>query len=144
MACGRGREPCPTLVAALAGCKIEPAVPIQRPASSAGLDATSERSTIAGMPLETGNCFITIFDEKRQVLPGAIASLTADDAPRVEVADAQGQCLFWMLAPGTWSLKVQMDGYCTLDYPSVVINVGRNTSLEVTLSLAVIDVIVSE
>lgn len=117
---------------------------LPRPASSAGLDATSERSTIAGVPLETGNCYITICDENRQVLPGATASLAAGDAPRVEIADAQGQCKFWNLPPGLWALKVQMEGYSTLNYPSVMINVGRVTSLEVTLSLAVIDVIVVE
>ena len=92
------------------------------------------------MPLETGNCFITVVDENRQALPGAIASLTAGDAPRVEIADAQGQCKFWMLPPGVWALEVQMEGYCTINYPSIVINVGRDTSVEVTLSLAVIDV----
>lgn len=92
------------------------------------------------MPLETGNCFVAVFDENRQVLPGAIVSLTMGDAPRVEITDAQGQCLFWMLAPGSWALEVQLEGYCTFNYPNIVINVGRNTSLEVTLSLAVIDV----
>ena len=96
------------------------------------------------MPLETGNCFMTIVDEEGRVLPGAIATMQAGDAPRVEVADAQGQCLFWSLSPGTWALEVQLEGYSTLDYPNVVISVGRQTSLEVTLSLAVIDVIVSE
>ena len=92
------------------------------------------------MPLETGNCFVAVFDENGQVLPGAIVSLTMYDAPRVEITDAQGQCLFWSLAPGTWALEVKLAGYSTLDYPNVVISVGRQTSLEVTLSLAVIDV----
>jgi hypothetical protein len=108
------------------------------------LDAASERSTIAGMPLETGNCFVAVFDENRQVLPGAIATMEAGDAPRVEIADAKGECLFWSLAPGSWALEVKLEGYSTLNYPNVVISVGRQTNLEVTLSLAVIDVIVME
>ena len=102
-----------------------------------------DRNNIAGMggALETGNCFMTIVDEEGRVLPGALATMDAFDAPRVEIADAQGRCQFWLLPPGVYSLEVQLEGYSTLRYPTVSIGVGRNVELEVRLSPAVLEVI---
>jgi hypothetical protein len=57
------------------------------------------------------------------------------------VTNAQGQFRFLSLAPGSYSLKAELEGYSTIDYPNIVINVGRNTSIEITLSAAVEDVI---
>ena len=94
-----------------------------------------------GGALETGNCFMTIVDEERRVLPGALATMDSFDAPRVETADAQGRCLFWRLPPGVYSLEVQLEGYSTLWFPTVSIAVGRNVELEVMLSPAVLEVI---
>jgi hypothetical protein len=94
-----------------------------------------------GGALETGNCFMTIVDEEGRVLPGALATMDAFDAPRVEIADAQGRCQFWRLPPGVYSLEVQLEGYSTLRCPTVSIGVGRNVELEVRLSPAVLEAI---
>lgn len=91
--------------------------------------------------LTTGNCFVSVMDRTRQALPGAITTFGGPIAPQVEIADAQGQCRFLQLPPGTYSLECRLDGYSTVMFPSVPIAVGRNVSLEVTLDPAVIDVI---
>ncbi len=38
-------------------------------------------------------------------------------------------------------MKAELEGFSTIDYPNIVINIGRNTQIEVKLSAAVEDVI---
>jgi hypothetical protein len=91
--------------------------------------------------LQSGNLFGTVTDDKGAVLPGVTATLTGNGAPQVQVTNAQGQFRFLNLSPANYSLKAELEGFSTIDYPNVAINVGRNTSIEVKLSAAVEDVI---
>src|SRR4029079_14598573 len=43
------------------------------------------------------------------------------------------------LSPGTYGIKAELQGFSTVDYPNIVINVGRNTTIELSLSAAVED-----
>lgn len=87
--------------------------------------------------LTTGNCFVSVTDHEGQALPGATTIIEGNGAPRVQITDAQGQCRFLELPPGTYSLECQLEGYSTCSFPNLAIAVGRNSSLEVALSLAV-------
>ncbi len=91
--------------------------------------------------LQTGNLYGTVKDDQGSPLPGVTVTLTGGGAPQVQVTNAQGQFRFLGLAPGSYALKAELEGFSTIDYPNIVINVGRNTSIEVTLSAAVEDVI---
>jgi hypothetical protein len=91
--------------------------------------------------LQTGNLYGTVNDEQGAALPGVTVTLTGGGAPQVQVTNAQGQFRFLGLAPGGYALKAELEGFSTVDYPNIVINIGRNTSIEVTLSAAVEDVI---
>jgi hypothetical protein len=91
--------------------------------------------------LQTGNLYGTVNDEQGAALPGVTVTLTGGGAPQVQVTNAQGQFRFLSLAPGSYALKAELEGFSTVDYPNIVINVGRNTTIEVTLSAAVEDVI---
>ncbi len=57
------------------------------------------------------------------------------------MTNAQGQFRFLGLTPATYQLKAELEGFSTIDYPNIVINIGRNTQIEVKLSAAVEDVI---
>jgi hypothetical protein len=57
------------------------------------------------------------------------------------VTNAQGQFRILKLFPGTSSLKAELEGFSSIDYPNVVLSEGRNTTLEISLSPAVEDVI---
>ena len=91
--------------------------------------------------LQTGNLYGTVMDDQGAPLPGVTNTLTCGGAPLVQVTNAQGQFRFLSLSPGGCSLKSELEGFSTIDYPNIVINVGRNTSIEVTMSAAVEDVI---
>jgi len=91
--------------------------------------------------LQTGNLYGTVTDDKGAALPGVTVTTTGGGAPQVQVTNAQGQFRFLGLAPGSYQMKAELEGFSTIDYPNIVINVGRNTQIEVKLSAAVEDVI---
>lgn len=91
--------------------------------------------------LQTGNLYGTVKDDQGAALPGVTVTLTGSGAPQVQVTNAQGQFRFLGLGPGSYGLKAELEGFSTIDYPNIVINIGRNTEIEVTLSAAVEDVI---
>ncbi|NJL28660.1 MAG: TonB-dependent receptor [Thermoanaerobaculia bacterium] len=89
----------------------------------------------------TGNLYGTTTDAQGEALPGVTVTLSGFGAPRVQVTDAQGQFRFLSLDPGNYGLKADLEGFSTVEYPAVNIRVGRNTTLEITLSPAVEEVI---
>ena len=91
--------------------------------------------------LQTGNLYGTVSDAQGAALPGTTVTLAGGGAPQVQVTNAQGQFRFLSLSPGSYALKAELEGFSTVDYPNVVINVGRNTQIEVALTAAVEDVI---
>ncbi len=91
--------------------------------------------------LQTGNLYGTVSDEQGSALPGVTVTLTGGGAPQVQVTNAQGQFRFLSLSPGSYGLKAELEGFSTVDYPNITVNVGRNTNIEVTMSGAVEDVI---
>jgi len=96
---------------------------------------------VAHAQLQSGSLYGTVTDDKGASLPGVTVSLAGNGAPQVQVTNAQGQFRFLGLSPGGYSLKAELEGFSTIDYPNITINVGRNTSIEVKLSPAVEDVI---
>lgn len=95
----------------------------------------------AGAQLQTGNIYGTTNDNEGAPLPGVTVTATGPGAPQVQVTNAQGQFRFLGLSPGSYSIKAELEGFSTVDYPNVAVNVGRNTTLEVTLTPAVEDII---
>jgi hypothetical protein len=84
--------------------------------------------------LQTGNLYGTVVDDQGGALPGVTVTLDCGAAPGVQVTDGQGRFRFPGLSPGNCSLKAELDGFSTVDYPNVVVNVGRNTNMEVAMS----------
>jgi len=91
--------------------------------------------------LQTGNLYGTVTDDQGAALPGVTVTVTGGGAPQVQVTNAQGQFRFLGLGPSQYDLKAELEGFSTIDYPNIVINVGRNTNIEVKLSAAVEDII---
>src|SRR4029077_19304534 len=44
---------------------------------------------------------------------------------------------FLGLAPATYDVKAELEGFSTVDYPNIVVNLARNTSIEMKLQSAV-------
>jgi hypothetical protein len=91
--------------------------------------------------LQTGNLYGKVSDQTGAALPGVTVSLDTGEAPQVQVTNAQGEFRFLSLAPATYKIKAELQGFSPVEYPHIVINVGRNTNIEVTMNSAVEDVI---
>jgi hypothetical protein len=91
----------------------------------------------ASAQLSSGNLYGTVVDEQGAALPGATVTLSGYGDPQVQVTNLQGQFSFLGLTPGSYSLKCELDGYSTVENPSIEIKVGRNTNIELRLSASV-------
>jgi Carboxypeptidase regulatory-like domain len=91
--------------------------------------------------LQTGNLYGKVSDQTGAALPGVTVTLDTGEAPQVQVTNAQGEFRFLSLAPATYRIKAELQGFSPVEYPHIVINVGRNTTIEVTMNSAVEDVI---
>jgi hypothetical protein len=92
---------------------------------------------VASAQQQTGNLYGTVVDEQGSALPGATVTLSGQGAPQVQVTNAQGQFRFLGLSPGGYELRAELEGFSTVEFPNVNIGVGRNTTIEVTLSAAI-------
>lgn len=91
---------------------------------------------------QSGNVYGTVVDDKGVRLPGVSVTLDGrGGVPQSQVTDAEGQFRFLGLSPGAYGVKAELQGFSTVDYPNVVVAVGRNTSIEVALSAATAEVI---
>jgi hypothetical protein len=91
--------------------------------------------------LQTGNLYGKVSDQTGAVLPGVTVTLDTGEAPQIQVTNAQGEFRFLSLAPATYKIKAELQGFSPVEYPHIVINVGRNTNIDLTMSSAVEDVI---
>jgi hypothetical protein len=90
---------------------------------------------------QAGNLYGTVADTQGEALPGVRVELTGIGAPRTQFTDANGSFRFLNLDPGAYQLVASLEGFSTVEYPNVDVRVGRNTTLEITLSPAVEEVI---
>ncbi|HET9229374.1 MAG TPA: carboxypeptidase-like regulatory domain-containing protein, partial [Thermoanaerobaculia bacterium] len=95
----------------------------------------------AAAQLQTGDLYGTVVGADGQPLPGVTVTLEGPGSPAVQVTDGTGKFRFLGLYPGTYKLSAELQGFSTLEYPDIGVRVGGNTSLEITLSGAVEDVI---
>ena len=73
----------------------------------------------------------TVADEQGQVLPGATVTLINENTKtaRSTVSDARGDFRFPTLLPGTYTVKVEMQGFKTFERRSNVLNASSTLSL---------------
>jgi len=84
--------------------------------------------------LQSGNLYGTVLGPGGEILPGVTVTLAGGGAPQVQTTDSQGRFRFIGLAPGTYSVKAEVQGYSPLEYSGIVINIGRNTEVQLQLS----------
>ncbi len=83
-----------------------------------------------------------VVDDQGIALPGAVVTLMPQSGePLVGVTDARGSFLFVSIPGGNYSMRTDLEGFSTVEYPNVQVSSGGTASLEVHLSTAVEDVI---
>lgn len=79
-----------------------------------------------------------VVDDQGEALPGVTVRLSDQLAA---VTNAKGVFAFRGLPAGSYTLKAELEGFSTLEYPNVRLVTGQSVTLEVRLSGAVEDVI---
>lgn len=80
----------------------------------------------------------TVMDAQKAVLPGVTVTVTneATGLTREAVSDAEGRYVIPQLLPGSYTLKAELSGFQPLVRNAVVIRVGEELTVPVTLQLA--------
>src|SRR5215510_8935461 len=96
-------------------------------APAASLAAQGGRSEIHG----------TIQDAVQAVLPGVTVTAINKDTgqERTATTSGDGRYVIPTLPPGTYSVKAQLDGFQTATREDLVVNVGQEVALNLTLQL---------
>jgi len=112
--------------------------------TNVGGNESGQQSAYAGSGSLRGgyaNLYVTATDEQGEPLPGVTFMLQNDAGVAVQISDARGGVRFLGVADGSYSVKAELEGFSTVEYPNTVLTNGRNTVLEATLSASVDDVI---
>jgi hypothetical protein len=84
--------------------------------------------------LESGNLYGTVKDPTGETLPGVTVTLSGGGAPQIQVTDTHGRFRFLGLAPGgNYAVKAEVQGFSPIESTGLVVNVGRNTEIELAL-----------
>jgi hypothetical protein len=84
---------------------------------------------------------VHVVDERGQAVPGVTLTVTpAQGVGGAAVSDAKGVVLM-PLAPGFYTLRAELEGFSTVEWPNLRIADAGSTSIEVTLSASVEDAI---
>ena len=93
--------------------------------------------------VQSGNIYGTVLSGgDKSPLPGATVTLTGGGAPSIQTTDSQGKFRFLGLSPGTYSLKSEIEGFSPIDQDNVIVNIGRNTTVEILQPVPTKDTIV--
>ena len=97
-------------------------------AAPASGQTSLDRATLSG----------TIRDATEGALPGATISITskATGAVREGVSDQAGVYRAAALAPGTYEVRMALDGFATKVFPAIVLTVGQQAELDARLDVA--------
>ena len=87
----------------------------------------------------TGNLFGEVTDDQGEPLPGVTITLTGNGPVKIQISNAEGQFRFLALAPGTYQITAELEGFNPVTYSNVNIRIGRNTTISFTLTPAVVE-----
>ncbi|MCC7416526.1 MAG: carboxypeptidase regulatory-like domain-containing protein [Acidobacteria bacterium] len=97
---------------------------------AAGVDARAQ--------VQGGTISGTVTDEQGGRLPGAVVIAQGLDATLSINADAAGEYRFLNLAPGPYKVSAGLNGFTTVVRHNVIVMVGRNVDLPMSLRVAVV------
>lgn len=98
-----------------------------------GLVPAAARAQIADAVIE-----VHAQDESQAVLPGVTVTVVRPDTgfTQTSVTDGTGSARFVALAPGSYTVKVELSGFTTINEEGVVLHVGQTAKLSMTLKVA--------
>jgi hypothetical protein len=80
-----------------------------------------------------GNLGGTVYDATGAVVPGAKVTMTGSTGSKTMESEEDGTFLFSLLSPGTYSLKVEKQGFKTAEVKTVEVLTNRTSSIRISL-----------
>ena len=80
-----------------------------------------------------GNVNGVVLDSSGAVIPGATVTLSGATGNKAVQTDEQGQFAFPLLSPGTYSVKVERQGFRQADIKGIEVAINRTSSVKVSL-----------
>lgn len=87
----------------------------------------------AGSDSSKGSVSIDVVDSSSAIVQGATVTLTGPAGAQKTTSDVRGRVVFYNLAPGTYGIKVEFQGFRTSEIGSFDVNANRRASLRVVL-----------
>ena len=83
----------------------------------------------------TGTIEGTVLTGDQQEVPGASVTLRSAQGQRTIMTDDKGRFRFPYLNPGLFDVKVEMEGYNSVERKALEVRLGSRVRLEITISL---------
>src|SRR5436309_11686454 len=93
----------------------------------------------AAAQVQTGSILVRAADEQGAVMPGVAITISSPAlvaGTMSAVTDAGGVYRFPSLVPGTYSVKLELSGFQTIDRQNIVVLVGQTTPVELMMRVA--------
>lgn len=74
-----------------------------------------------------------VVDAQDLPVPGAAVTITGPTGARTEFTDAEGRFFVPFLAPATYAVRVELQGFKTIEQPNVPVSLGQRVSLDLML-----------
>lgn len=88
-------------------------------------------------PSQTGELVCQVLDAAGKNLAGVSVTLEGlAPVPQSQISSAEGTVRFPGLAPGTYQLEAELEGFATVEYPDISIIAGRTTEFEIVMKPA--------
>jgi hypothetical protein len=84
----------------------------------------------------TGNIYGRLADEQGGVLPGVSVTASGPGAAQTTFSDPKGEFHFLNLSVGSYKVVASLQGFSTVERNNVVVNLGQNTDLSITMKLS--------
>src|SRR5215470_8583118 len=89
--------------------------------------------------IQTGSILVKTIDQQGAILPSVTVTLSSPvlvSGSTTGITNEGGVHRFPSLAPGTYSVKLELPGFQTVVRENVIVSVGQTTSLDLQLTVA--------
>jgi len=80
----------------------------------------------------------TVVDNTGAAVPGAIVTATGPLGSYSTTSDAKGEYRFLSVTPGTYTVKVELSGFSTVEHTGIIVGIDRTVELPTTLNVATV------
>ncbi|MGH9330682.1 MAG: carboxypeptidase-like regulatory domain-containing protein, partial [Vicinamibacterales bacterium] len=112
-------------------------VKLRIPALLIALSAALTTSAIA--QVQTGSILVKANDAQGAVVPGVTVTVTSPvlvAGQMTSATDASGACRFPSLQPGTYTVKLELQGFQSVIRENIVVAVGQTTPVDLAMNVA--------